>query len=197
MKRVEDLKLIESLSERHGGVFSAVDLRTAFADPHSKGFQRRVDSLLTAGVLQRFCRGWYITETFDPSILSQRISPESFASLETRLGELGLIGPRSERRFVAVKTGRSRSYVHPRVTIEHLGIHPKLHFGWELDGVVRKASAERALLDALYFYQHGRALPVDPYRDIFLDRIDKGRLFELLERYGNPRFRSFVKGLVQ
>ncbi len=187
-----DIEVINRLSAPLRGCFSKADIQTAFAEPHASALVRRINALQTCDVLRRFTRGWYVTADFDAAVLSQRLAPTSYISLETVLGDRGIIGVRPERRVVAVKSGKARTYGDDTI-IEHLGVDPSLAFGWHQDGVVRRATPEKALLDALYFYQHGRRLPFDPYSDVIIGRLDRARIDGYLKRYKNPKFVAFIE----
>jgi hypothetical protein len=187
-----DIEAIKRLSSAQRGCFSKADIQTALAEPHASALVRRISALQTHNVLRRFSRGWYVTADFDAAVLSQRLAPTSYISLESVLGDRGIVGVRSERRVVAVKSGKARAYGDD-IIIEHLGVDPSLAFGWDLDGVVRRATPEKALLDALYFYQHGRRLPFDPYSDVIIERLDRARIDGYLKRYKNPKFVVFVE----
>lgn len=93
--------------------------------------------------------------------------------------------------------GKARTYGGDPVTIEHLGLDPALAFGWELDGIVRRATPEKALLDALYFHQHGRRLPFDLYSDVNVQRLDSARLKDYLQHYENPKFVASVRRVLR
>ncbi|MEM6733662.1 MAG: hypothetical protein AAF658_19030 [Myxococcota bacterium] len=197
MKLVKDIELVSTFSKSQRGVFSRSDLETLLADPHPSALGRRLKTLISHGTLIRALRGWYVTADFDPKTLSRRLAPDSYLSMETVLGERGVIGPRPELKISAVKVGPSRQYRVGTRLIEHLGIQESLFFGWSEREGVREASKEKALLDALYFYLHGRALSFDPFADVFLAGLDVPLAESMLERYENPKFVQFVRGVLQ
>ena len=197
MKLESDRRLIERLRDPQRGVFTTADLRTALADPHGAAFTRRVNRLLDAGILWRFTRGFYVTESFDLELLSCRIAPHSCVSFETVLaGEL-FIGPRPERRVVATKVGPGRTYAARGYEIEHLSLSQHLNFGCTSDGGIRRANAEKAVLDVLYFHLRGRSSTFDIYSDLRLDKLDRERLARYIERYRNPKYKSFARHVLQ
>jgi hypothetical protein len=197
MNRITDVRLIEQLAGEQGGVFSKADLQSALAEPHAAAFVRRVRFLVDNGILRRFCRGWYVSESFDLATLSQRIAPGSYISFGTVLARHLLIGSSPSRQVVAVKTGRSRTYTALGYSIEHVGISPHLFFGYTCSDGIRYADAEKAVLDALYFHLRGRRYPFDIYSDINLGKLDTRRLCEYLERYRNPKFVAFAESLLE
>jgi hypothetical protein len=196
MNTIADARVLGGLEEAQRGVLSKGDLQTALGERHPAAFVRRVDALLEHGVLRRFCRGWYVTEGFDLATLSQRLAPESVVSFTTVLARHLIVGPSPEGRIVAVKTGRPRRYTDGEHEIEHVSVAPGLLFGFSTVDGVRIADPEKALLDTLYFHLRGRRFPFDVYSDIEIDRLDRDRVKQYLERYRNPRFVSFVRGVL-
>ncbi len=194
MTLLEDARRVEESSAQQRGVFSTADLRALLPDRHPAAFARRVDSLIEAGVLRRFLRGWYVSETFDLATLSQRLTPESYVSFANVLADELLIGPRPERQVMAVKLGRARSYRCSGFEILHLGIAPHLFFGFRVEDGIRFAEPEKAVLDVLYFHLRGQKYVFDPFSDVDYSRLDLDRLGTYLERYRNPKFVSFVEG---
>ena len=196
MNSVADSQLIRRLDTGQRGVYSKADLQTAFGEPHPAAFTRRIQRLLDHGILRRFCRGWYFSETFDLPTLSQRLAPESYISFATVLARELIIGTRPEGHIVAVKIGRPRKYVYEGFVIEHVSVNKDLLFGFSSVNGVRYADAEKAFLDTLYFHLRGRPYPFDIYSDVSTHRLDRKRLYEYLGCYRNPKFVTFVKGLL-
>jgi len=192
MKRSSDARTIAELSPVQRGVFSKADLQTLLAERHTAAFVRRVASLEEAGVLRRFCRGWYVAEDFDLPTLSQRIAPSSYVSFGTVLARELLMGALPQRQVIAAKVGRTRTYAGLGHEIVHLHIAPHLDFGHAATGGVRFATAEKAVLDVLYFHLRGRRYPFDLYSDVDYGRLDRRRLRDYLARYRNPKFVAFA-----
>jgi hypothetical protein len=197
MKYANDARAVAKAAAAQRGVFSKADLQTLLAEPHTAGFARRFRALEDNGVLRRFCRGFYVAESFDLPTLSQRIAPGSYVSLETVLARELLVGPRSERRVVAVKTGKQRSYEGLGYEVVHLQVAPHLVFGYSVADGVRFADAEKGALDTLYFHQRGRRYPFDIYTDITFEKLDRTRLESYLRRYRNPKFVTFARRLLE
>lgn len=197
MKAIADTNLLQRLRTAQRGVFSRSDLETAFAEKHLAAFTRRVRTLVDAGVLRRFCRGWYVTDGFDLATLSQRLAPESYVSFGTVLARELLVGTASPSKVVAVKLGRPRRYVHENYVIEHVGVTRELLFGFSaLDGV-RHADPEKAVLDVLYFHLRGRRYEFDIYSDVAYHKLDPVRVRDYLRRYRNPRFVAFARRILE
>ena len=196
MKYATDVREIERVAGAQRGVFSKADLQTLLGEPHPAAFARRFRALEANDVLRRFCRGFYVTESFDLPTLSQRIAPDSYVSFSTVLARELLIGTRPVRQVVAAKAGKSRRYAGLGYEVVHLHIAPHLAFGNAASDGVRFADGEKAVLDVLYFHLRGRRYPFDIYSDIDLDRLDRGRLDAYLNRYRNPKFVAFARGVL-
>jgi len=196
MKYTADVSAIEKAAGAQRGVFSKADLQTLLAEPHAAAFARRFRALEANGVLRRFCRGFYVTESFDLPTLSQRIAPDSYVSFGTVLARELLIGTRPVRQVMAAKVGKSRTYSGLGYEVVHLHIAPHLSFGDAASDGVRFADAEKAVLDVLYFHLRGRRYPFDIYSDIDFDRLDRRRLDAYLDRYRNPKFVAFARGVL-
>jgi len=197
MKIMSDHQLLNRLDSSQGGVYTKADLQTALAEPHPAAFGRRIRSLIEHGVLHRFCRGWYIRNEFDLATLSQRLAPDSYISFGTVLAQELIVGPRPDRQIVAVKTGRPRRYAHGGFIIEHLSASENLMFGFTNRNGIRFADAEKATLDTLCYHLRGRRYPFDIYSDISFHKLNQVKLREYLRRYNNPKFITFVEGLLK
>lgn len=196
-EKLNDALLIQRLAGEQRGVFSKADLETILADPHRASFVRRVQALLESGLLQRFCRGWYVVQPFDLLTLSQRMAPESYISFGTVPARSLLVGPRPENRVTAAKVGRTRTYRGLGREIDHVSIAKHLNFGHSTDQGIRFADPEKATLDVLYFHLRGRRFEFDVYSDIAYDRLDPKLLTSYLVRYRNKKFVTFAKGLLK
>jgi hypothetical protein len=196
MKTISDAKLIGRLDADQRGVLSKADLQTALGAAHPTALVRRVQRLESAGILRRFCRGWYVTQDFDLPTLSQCIAPDSYISFGIVLARELMIGTDATRQVTAVKHGRTRQYAALGCRIEHVRIAPHLCFGFSAVGGVRFADREKAVLDVLYFHLRGRRYPFDLFSDIDFSRLDRARLADYLTRYRNPKFVAFVAGVL-
>ena len=197
MKSLDDARAVRNAARSQRGVFSKADLQILLVDPHPASFVRRITALLKADELHRFCRGWYVHAPFDLETLCQRIAPTSYVSFGTVLAHELLIGTRPERQVIAVTTGRSARYsgLDHEIVFVHIAKH--LDFGYAPRGGVRYADAEKAMLDALYFHLRGRRYPFDIYSDVDYSRLDRNKVASYLERYRNPKFVAFARGVLK
>ena len=193
-----DIQLIEKTKETLGGVFDHADIANLFGEPHQKQLYRRLNDLIENGNLERFCRGVYITPKFDLEVLSQKISPRSYISFGSVLAEHLVIGRIPRYQLDAVKIGKTRVYKQGDYTVRHFGSKTSDQFGIKSIGGVRKADAERALIDTLYFYQHGTEFYFDIFSDIDRNRFDTKKIdLYLSQNDKNQKFVNFVKGFFE
>ena len=97
---------------------------------------------------------------------------------------------------MAVKTGRPRRYSKDEFAIEHVSATANLIFGFSTADGVRYADAEKAFIDTLYFHLRGRRFPFDIYSDMAIQKLDQARIREYLGSYRNPKFVTFVEGVL-
>jgi hypothetical protein len=71
-----------------------------------------------------------------------------------------------------------------------------MFFGFETKAGLHKATAEKALLDTLYFHQHGTKFTFDIYSDLNWEHLNFDLISAYLKRYYNPKFVKFVEGLM-
>jgi hypothetical protein len=193
---VNDYRLIEKWAPKNGGVFSIGDLKSLFNEDNPGLLYRRINALCRDSVLTRFRRQFYLSESFNPEILALRIVPGSYISFGNVLSRHLLIGSIPAKTVYAVKTGRNRLFRGAWGAISFFGLAPRLMFGYTYENGIPYASAEKAFLDTLYFYQKGRRFSFDVYSDIDLSRLNKKQIRLWLVRYRNPKFVSFVKGVI-
>ncbi len=195
-KLLKDVKLIEKYSGEMGGVFSTGDLERLFGQNQKVLLYRRLKVLEEAKILTRFSRGFYVTSDFNSSLLSSRINTNSYISLGTVLAKHLIIGSIPTTTVYAVKTGKNRKYQGAGLTLVYVGISNNLFMGFKTEKGVRFATAEKALLDTLFFYQRGYSFSFNIYEDIDITQIDMKYILELLKNYKNPRFTAFVEGYI-
>ena len=191
---------LQSLIPKHRGVFAISDLSNLFLARSEVEVQQKLRPFLKEKILNRFCRGIYVAQNFDLEWLSQRICPASAISFGSVLAKEMLIGSIPQKTVYAVKIGKTRIYKSPWGQVVHLGFAgsgKNLWFGYEFgNNGIRQADAEKAFLDTLYFHQRGRLFSFNIYSDIQVERLDPKKLLRYLGRYKNPRFRTFVKGVL-
>lgn len=192
-KEVADHRLLGRRTEEMQGVFTVSDLRNLFAPASEVELFRRIRILQAQNVLRRFCKSVYVAEKFDLEAVSCRINPDSYVSFGSVLSRHLMIGLIPTHTVTAVKTGRHRRYGNGMGTVIHFGMAPHLMFGIEFEAGIRRANAEKAYLDTLYFYQKGHRFPFDVFGDITISGLDRERIGKYLQHYRNPKFVRFVE----
>jgi len=190
------IELVRKNEPDLGGVFTYADLAVICNCSDTTRLPRYIRQLEEAGTLKKFMRGFYVTQAFDPRILSQRICPESYLSFETILSKNMIIGTIPTFRISAVKLGRSKIYRSQEITVEHLATSEKTFFGFYDKGGVKEADSEKALIDTLYFYQKGRKPSFELYSDLNIVKLNQELIHQYLESYKNPKFLKFVLGVL-
>jgi|WetSurMetagenome_2_1015567.scaffolds.fasta_scaffold00272_21 hypothetical protein len=193
---LDNYLLLQKWSRDMNGVFSRSDLKNLFGTGNPVLLSRRISSLIAGGAISRFKRGIYIAGQFSLEALSQKLYPESYISLGSALSRKLLIGSVPAKTVYAVKTGRNRRFNTRYGNLIYRGIAKHLIFGCEYEDGIRYATAEKAFLDTLYFYQKGFRFSFNVFQDIDLSGLNRAVTEDLLARYKNPKFISFVKGVL-
>jgi len=195
LSRLEMAEKIKKFSAEMSGVFSLSDLRNLLQAGNRGVLYRSLRNLETAGIVSRFCRGFYVTSEFDKSALSQRLCPDSYISFGNALARKLLIGSVPRYRLRAVKPGPKRIYTSGEYRIEHLSLQRDLVFGFEVVNGVRWACPEKAVLDTLYFYRQGVRFSFDVYTDVDYTQLDTELVRKYLLVYKSPVFVDFARRL--
>lgn len=190
------IELLNATAPVLQGVLTLADLSTLFPVTHKTELYRLLASFEQEGLLRQFVKGIYVTREFNPAVLSQRLCPESYVSLSSILAQHMVVGIAPTGVLDAVKCGRSRTYRGAGLTIKHFSLTPAMFFGFETKAGLHKATAEKALLDTLYFHQHGTKFPFDIYSDLNWEHLNFDLISAYLKRYYNPKFVKFVEGLM-
>lgn len=196
VSRIEMAERVKGVTTELSGVFSLGDLRNLLEPPNRGVFYRVLKDLESAGIVSRFCRGFYVAQGFDPLVLSQRLDPDSYISFGNVLARHLLVGSVPRYRVRAVKPGPKRIYRNGEIQIEHLRLQRDLFFGYEVADGIRMASPEKAVLDTLYFYRQGVRFSFDVYTDIDYSRLDVDTVRSYLAAYKSPVFVDFARRLI-
>lgn len=192
-KALGDFRLLENHTPEMQGVFTLPDLRNLFAPTSEVELFRRIQTLEKNAVLRRFCKSVYVAGEFNLEAVSCRINPESYISFGNVLSRHLLIGVIPAHTVTGVKTGRGRCYGNGMGRIIHVGIMPDLMFGTVFESGIRRADAEKAYLDTLYFHQKGHRFAFNVFGDIDTGRLDRDKISRYLRHYRNPKFIRFVE----
>ena len=188
---------IDRLSKDMGGVFSQADLANLVGLRSKLATARMLSRLVQSGVLLRAQRGFYTTQKFNLWQLAARIAPKSYLSMDSVLARNGLIGSVPEFSLSAVTVGRGRTIKTDQWRIRFCSIAENLFFGFQTNATgIRVADSEKAFLDLLYFYVKGVRFVIDPVQEVTVQKLNRRKIVQYLQKYKNPKFIKFVKGVL-
>ena len=195
-KMLEKAQKLLEFAPKIGGVFSLSELSSLFDISSQQMLWIKIKQFEEAGLLKRYSRGIYITQNFDPMILSAKVRTDSYISFGSALAYYKLIGTESPFLISCIVTSKASEY-KGEVNLSYAKISKNLFFGTAiLNNGVRMANAEKAVLDTLYFYQHKKIFYFNIFQDINFSALSKETMDSYLERYANPKFKAFVKNTV-
>ncbi|MGM9984766.1 MAG: hypothetical protein ACI38O_08820 [Fibrobacter intestinalis] len=195
-KMLENAQKLLEFAPKIGGVFSLSELSSLFDISSQQMLWIKIKQFEEAGLLKRYSRGIYITQNFDPMILSAKVRTDSYISFGSALAYYKLIGTESPFLISCIVTSKASEY-KGEVNLSYARISKNLFFGTAiLNNGVRMANAEKAVLDTLYFHQHKKIFYFNIFQDINFSALSKETMDSYLERYANPKFKAFVKNTV-
>lgn len=126
MKKIEALRLLQAWDKKGWHVFTKHALQKLFPKDNAKTFSEGLNRLVNAGILQRVCRGIYVSKeavSFDQYVIERiakalRPGEYNYVSLESMLSEYGVISQIPVDRLTIMTTGREGIYKTPYGTIE-------------------------------------------------------------------------------
>ena len=195
-KTLENAQKLLEFAPKVGGVFSLSELSSLFNISSQQMLWIKIKQFEEADLLKRYSRGIYVTQNFDPMILSAKVRTDSYVSFGSALAFYKLIGTESPFLVSCVVTSKASEYKGD-VNISYAKISKNMFFGTKiLENGVRIATAEKAVLDTLYFYQHKKTFYFNVFQDINFSTLSKEIMDSYLEHYANPRFKAFVRNTV-
>ena len=195
-KMLEKAQKLLEFAPKIGGVFSLSELSSLFDISSQQMLWIKIKQFEEAGLLKRYSRGIYITQNFDPMILSAKVRTDSYISFGSALAYYKLIGTESPFLISCIVTSKASEY-KGEVNLSYARISKNLFFGTAiLNNGVRMANAEKAVLDTLYFHQHKKIFYFNIFQDINFSALSKETMDSYLERYANPKFKAFVRNTV-
>ena len=193
---LENTEKLTNFAPEVGGVFSLSELSSLFNISNRQSLWGSVRQFEAAGLLKRYCRGIYVTRDFNSQVLSAKVRTDSYISFGSALAYHRIIGTESPFLVSCVVPSRASEFTGD-VNLSYARISKELYFGMvSLENGVRMADAEKAVLDTLYFYQHKKIFYFNIFQDIDFSKVSKEKLDAYLERFANPKFRTFVRNTV-
>lgn len=200
-KTVSELCVLEKIFKYQPemkGVYTTADLYNLMGAQNPIANQRAIQRLVQAGSLERAMRGVYVANHFDANRLVSVLFPEAYISLDTALVSTGLMHTIRKDRFSIVTYRRKTASIRIQNTfIDVYSVAKKIFFGFKKnqDGD-NVACPEKAFLDVLYFHLRGYKFLFDPKTEVDISSLDKKIVKKYLREYGNPKFVSFVEGVL-
>jgi predicted transcriptional regulator of viral defense system len=185
-------------------IFSTADIRRV-----EKGFQRRrLNEWQDKGYIKKIIKGYYIFSDIklNENIffeVANRIYQPSYVSFQSALSYHRLI---PESVYGVTSASSRRTYIFKTKIAEFIyrTIKPELFFGYDIvrydNKGFRVATPEKALLD--YFYINTSLETKEDFknlrinRDIFLNLIDKKRLFGYLGKFKQKKLTRRIKAFL-
>ena len=195
-KTLENAQKLLEFAPKVGGVFSLSELSALFDISSQQMLWIKIKQFEEADLLKRYSRGIYVTQGFDPMILSAKVRTDSYVSFGSALAFYKLIGTESPYLVSCVVPSKASEY-EGTVNLSYSQMSRNLFFGTKiLENGVRIAIAEKAVLDTLYFYQHKKTFYFNVFQDINFSALSKETMNSYLKQYANPRFKAFVRNTV-
>jgi predicted transcriptional regulator of viral defense system len=193
-KSPKQVRELDALAQDLHGVFSIQDLSNFFNESRPTALRRYIEPYLADGTLERYARGWYLWDNARIDILASRMSPGCVLSFGSALAYHLVIGTVPAYQVDAVHLQREKLWEGRfQLAFHHLAEEQLQPYVLTPLGV-RIATAEKAVLDTLYFILRGKKYPFDLYQDINRALLNEALFQELLSTYRNPRFRTFANG---
>jgi len=181
------------LGENVGGVLSLMELSSVFNESSRVSLHGIINKFIKAGILKRYCREIYTLVNFDSGVLSAKIRENSYISLGSALAMHRLIGTESPFQIFCIVQTKAAEY-NGVPSISYYKLSKELFFGAKPNKKgVWFAEPEKAALDTLYFYLHGKKFYFNIFGDINYSLLDKDKFFLYLEKYNNPKFKTFAE----
>lgn len=197
------LKIKENL--KNFIIFSASDISKVDVDFH----KQRLSEWQKKGCIKKVIKGYYIFSDLAMNesvlfIIANKIFDPSYISLEMALAYYGLI-PESVYGVTSVTSRKTYIFNSSLAQFSYRKIKPKLMFGYQLikyeNHNFKMAEIEKAILD--YFYINSKLKNEGEFeelrinRDMFLEKVDLGKLKQYLIQFNNKamekRVNQFIK----
>ncbi len=192
-KTVKNAELLFDFSPKVGGVFSLAELSSLFNVTKKQTLWAIIKKFEEAEILTRYCRGIYITKNFDSQILFSKVRTDAYISFGAALAYHRLIGAESPFLISGLVLGKACEFTG-KINISYSRISKDLFFGFStLPNGAKIADPEKAFLDTLYFYQHGKTYYFNIFQDINTSLLSDKKIISYLAQFKNQKFQTFVR----
>jgi predicted transcriptional regulator of viral defense system len=152
-------------------------------------------SLVKVGRFTRLMRGrWATTTQIDPLILPEYLTLPfpSYVSLQTALFFHGMIS-QIPHIIYAASLARTKKYTTPLATVSIHHIQADFFFGFEMQGHIKMATPEKALIDTFYLTA-ARSRLFKTLPEIELPKtFNIKKAISIIEQIKSPRTRTLVE----
>ncbi len=194
---IEITKKIQQFQSEMKGVFSVADLYNLIGANNPIANQRAIGRLVNSMILSRVKRGLYVSSEFDLWNLAIRINQRAYISMDSVLSKNGLVGSLSMNRVSLVSTANGGTIQFDNYRIDLFSINQSNYFGfYKDDNGISIADNEKAFIDILFFYMRGYKFAFDPRNEVNINKLERKKIEKYLTKYKNPKFTSFVKGVI-
>ena len=192
-KTIKNVELLLNFSAEVGGVFSLAELSSLFNITNQQTLWGLIKQFEETAILTRFCRGIYITKNFDSQVLFSKVRGDAYISLGSALAYHRVIGTESPYLISGVVLGKACEFTG-KINISYSRISKDLFFGFStLPNGAKIADPEKAFLDTLYFYQHGKTYYFNIFQDINTSLLSDKKIISYLAQFKNQKFQTFVR----
>lgn len=183
-------------------VFSFADLEQMTGLPKDQ-LQVELSRLVARGVLRRLVRKWYANPFAQPSVeeVAMVLRHPSYISLEYALAKEGILS-QTAFTITLITTKLPYTFNLDGTTFEYHQIARRLFWGYRFDGRANVAWPEKALLDLIYI-RHLKTRKLSAARlhslleDMYLEELDRERLWSFAAKFGPPYVRQLNTVLAQ
>lgn len=183
-------------------VFSFADLEQMTGLPKDQ-LQVELSRLVARGVLRRLVRKWYANPFAQPSVeeVAMVLRHPSYISLEYALAKEGILS-QTAFTITLITTKLPYTFNLNGTTFEYRQIARRLFWGYRFDGRANVAWPEKALLDLIYI-RHLKTRKLSAARlhslleDMYLEELDRERLWSFAAKFGPPYVRQLNTVLAQ
>ena len=192
METLTITEIIRKISSKNIPLFSLNELGGILGVDNRQSLYKRIDRLTKAKILEKLIKGKYYfsLNNVNDFTMANFLYQPSYISMQSALSFHSIMtGFSYQITSISIKKPKTieideKDFVYSKIT-------PKLFWGWEKKEDFLIATAEKALLDYVYFASKGLA-NLD-WEEIDLKKIDKRLLLKWAEKYNSVVLRNIKK----
>ena len=192
METLTITEIIRKISSKNIPLFSLNELGGILGVDNRQSLYKRIDRLTKAKILEKLIKGKYYfsLNNVNDFTMANFLYQPSYISMQSALSFHSIMtGFSYQITSISIKKPKTieideKDFVYSKIT-------PKLFWGWEKKEDFLIATAEKALLDYVYFASKG-LVNLD-WEEIDLKKIDKRLLLKWAEKYNSVVLRNIKK----